>query len=425
MTQRTGSAGEARGYWRSVGVVLTGSVVAQSIPLLGALVLTRLYAPTEFGLFAAWLGAVMLAAVVVTGRLENALAVVADGAPRTRAMRATLLTSLLAGGLLALVGSMLWWATDALSEVRPGLVGLFFPAVLLVAATHSWQALAAAEGHYRNLSWIRILQALTVVLAQILAGLVSPTALSMVAGHVLGLAAGVCIAASLMPVAGGGRFAGRAAWGELRDFWRAQRRFPLLALPADTINAASGQLPVLLITTQFGAEASGLFALTIRVLGAPIGLLGAAVLDVFKRSAAASYRETGSCRAQYMRTFWFLAAGGAALALGVTWLAEPIFALAFGETWRQAGVMAVWLMPMFALRFVASPLSYVFYIADKQHVDLVWQCALLAMTLAAFTLPASLQGSLELYAAGYGVLYVAYAALSFHYSKGRAHDRSA
>ena len=106
------------------------------------------------------------------------------------------------------------------------------------------------------------------------------------------------------------------------------------------------------------------------------------------------------------------------LALGIVVIAERLFVIAFGEPWRQAGVIAIWLMPMFALRFVASPLSYVFYIAGKQHIDLVWQCALLAMTMASFMLTSSFETSIKFYAAGYGFLYVVYAILSYHYSKG-------
>jgi O-antigen/teichoic acid export membrane protein len=114
-----------------------------------------------------------------------------------------------------------------------------------------------------------------------------------------------------------------------------------------------------------------------------------------------------------------LSAGGVLLALGVILVAERLFVVAFGEPWRQAGVIAIWLMPMFALRFMASPLSYVFYIAGKQHIDLVWQCSLLAVTIAAFMLTTSFEGSIKLYAAGYSLLYVIYALLSYHYSKGK------
>jgi O-antigen/teichoic acid export membrane protein len=419
MTSRAEGSSTVRAFWRSVGVVLTGAVAAQSIPLLGSLVIARIFAPAEFGLFSAWLGMVMMAAVVVTGRFEMTLAVEADGAPRRFAMMATLATILMASLFFALIAGGAYFSGGLPANVNPAMVIFFVPATLLVGVTHTWQAWAAAEGNYRGLSWIRISQAFVVTVTQIAAGLISPTAYGMLLGHVLGLAAGIGFAMYFMPI---NPFAlGEKAkfWASLKVFWRNQRRFPMLALPADTINAASGQLPLLLIASRFGAEASGLFALTVRVLGAPIGLLGAAVLDVFKRSAASSFRDRGNCRDEYERTFWLLAVGGAVLALGVIFVAEHFFVVAFGEPWRQAGLISIWLMPMFTLRFIASPLSYVFYIAGKQQVDLIWQCALLTITLLSFMIPTSFEESVKYYTAGYSLLYVVYAILSYNYSKGK------
>lgn len=419
MTPHLGSPSEVKTFWRSVGLVLTGTVAAQSIPLLGSLVIARLYAPAEFGIFSTWLGIVMMAAVVVTGRFEMALAAEADGAPRRFAVAATLMTILLVSIFFSLIVGLLFLTTDLIQNVQPAMAGLFVPAALLAGVTHTWQAWAAAEGNYRGLSWIRISQAFVVTVTQIIAGLISPTAAGMMLGHVFGTAAGIGFAMYLMPINPLSMGARTEFWMRLKTFWRNQRRFPMFALPADAINTASGQLPLFLIASRFGADASGLFALTIRVLGAPIGLLGAAVLDVFKRSAASSYRDKGHCKEEYARTFWLLAAGGVILALGVMIVAERLFVVAFGEPWRYAGVIAIWLMPMFALRFVASPLSFVFYIAGKQQVDLVWQCALLAMTLASFMLPSSAEASIKFYSAGYSLLYVIYALLSYHYSKGK------
>jgi len=76
----------------SVRTVLLGMVVAQAIPLLGSLVIVRLYLPAEFGVFSAWLAVVMTAAIFVTGRLEMALVIEPDGYPRRFAMAATLAT---------------------------------------------------------------------------------------------------------------------------------------------------------------------------------------------------------------------------------------------------------------------------------------------------------------------------------------------
>lgn len=408
-----------RAFLRSTKIVLLGMVVAQSIPLLGSLFIARLYAPAEFGLFAAWLGIVMTAAVMVTGRLEMALGVEPDGEPRRFAMMATLATIIGVCSILTVISIGAYWLVPAIRELTPGLILMFVPATLLAAVVQTWQSWAAAEGLYRELSWIRIAQALGVTGVQIVVGWFAPDVVSLAGGHLLGVLSGVCMAAYFMPIASHSFKPWSRFRVKLKAFWKSHRRFPLFALPADFINTAAGQLPLLIIASKFGAESSGLFALTARVLGAPIGLLGTAVLDVFKRSAATSYREHGHCREDFIRTFKLLASLGAMLAFGVMLIAEPVFVFAFGEPWRQAGVIAIWLMPMFAMRFVASPLSYVFYIAGKQQVDLVWQCALLTMTLSAFLLPSDFEASVKSYAVGYASLYVIYLVLSYRYSKGK------
>jgi O-antigen/teichoic acid export membrane protein len=245
-----------------------------------------------------------------------------------------------------------------------------------------------------------------------------PSALGLAIGHTFGVLLGVVVAMWMMPLS----LRSFLPWIEfrtkLRAFWSSHRRFPLFALPADLINTVAGQLPLLFITSKFGADATGFYALALRILGGPISLLGTAVLDVFKRRAATSFRDLGHCKEDYVSTFRVLFVLGGLLALGVMLVAEPLFAWAFGETWRQAGVIAVWLMPMFALRFVASPLSYVFYIAGGQRVDLVWQCGLLAMTLFVFLAGFDFESTVKAYAAGYAGMYVVYLFLSYRYSKG-------
>ncbi len=401
------------GFWRKVGVVLSGTAVAQAIPILGSLVIARLVAPAQFGVFAAWLGLAALAAVVITGRYENALALEHDGAPRRVAALAILALALAATLLLSLLLLLAWWLLPAWRAYLPAeLLLLLPPAAWVIAAAQTWQSWAAAEGRYAALSSMRIAQSAAVTGGQIMLGLVAPGAVSLALAHGLGVALGLAVAAwHLSP-----RPLPTAA--EARAFFFRQRRFPQWSLAADSINTAAGQLPVILVATRFGAEAAGLLALTLRTLGAPIALLGSAVLDVFKRRAAQAFRDRGQCRAEYLETMRVLALASVVATVVIAVAGESLFAMAFGESWRRAGTIAVWLLPMFALRFVASPLSYTFYIANKQPVDLVWQCALLLMTLASLLLPAQHEAALQLYSLGYSALYLVYLALSYRFSLG-------
>lgn len=403
-------------FWRSVTVVLTGTAAAQAIPLVGALVLARLFAPAEYGLFAIWLGVAALGAVVLTGRYEVALAIEHDGARRQVGVLATLLVVAAVAVPLFLVSLVVAWL-NLLPDFDAALIVVAVPAAAAMAASQTWQAWAAADGQYRDLAKMRIGAALAITVAQIVSGVLKPSAANLALAHLGGVLVGLAIAGWCMPMRWPG--VSRAALLEaVRAYHRRHRRFPLLSLPADGINTAAAQLPLLIVGSRFGADIAGLLAMTLRMVGAPIGLLGSAVLDVFRRRSAGSYRARGECRAEYLETFKALSLGAAVTAVILIWAAEPLFVLAFGERWRLSGTMAAWLMPMFALRFVASPLSYMFYVAGKQHLDLVWQSGLLVMTLATLSLPSDHAPALKLYSAGYAGMYGIYLLMSYRFSKG-------
>lgn len=77
--------------------------------------------------------------------------------------------------------------------------------------------------------------------------------------------------------------------------------------------------------------------------------------------------------------------------------------------------MAIWLVPLFALRFIASPLSYTFFLAQKQKVDLIWQSVLLGMVIVVLYGFDSYRLTLIAYGAGYAGMYVVYLMLSSRY----------
>ena len=200
------------------------------------------------------------------------------------------------------------------------------------------------------------------------------------------------------------------------------RNFPLFSLPADAINTAAGQLPLLLIASKFGPTMAGFYALTTRVMGAPIGLLGSAALDVFKRLAATSYKTRGECKEEYLKTFKILLVATLITSVLFFFLVEPIFLVAFGESWIMSGKIAIWLIPLFALRFVASPLSYMVYISEKQYVDLLWQICLLCITVSTINYASDFGMAIKLYSFGYAFLYLIYIWMSYNFSLGSKDD---
>lgn len=405
-----------RGFLYSVGAVFSGTLIAQVIPIVGTMVLARIFDPAAFGVFSAWLGAVLFLGVVLTCRFETSLAVETDGQPRRGAVVMILITigimSFATGGGVALAALS---GLEVLARLPLGLLLTAVPTAALVASTQVMQNWAAADGRYRHLAIMRVVQAISIVLSQLVFGLLEANAVGLGYGYLLGACFGLVVGVMLMPLE---RMPFSCVKAELHAYWRKHCRFPIYSLPADAVNTAAAQLPVLVVAARFGAETAGLLAMALRMLGAPMSLLAASVLDVFKRHAGQAYRERGECRAEYLNAFRMLVGIAAVAGVAIGFGAEPVFVLAFGDIWLGAGTMALWLLPRFVIGFIASPLSYMVYFAGKQHLDLIWQLALLAMTIATLNLMDSSKQALITYAIGYGGLYLVYLAMSYKFSLG-------
>ncbi|KQN68991.1 hypothetical protein ASF04_15625 [Duganella sp. Leaf61] len=438
-------------FWKHLLTVLGGSLAAQALPIVAAPLITRLCTPGELGAFSVWLGVVAIAAVAATLRMEFAM-VVDPGRIRQRlcfgvvAWSSTWLAVVLT---VALVAARL---LDLVAMSWPGVLTLGL-AAWLTAAMQTSLAYAASHNGFAAAAKARIVAAGGVAGAQLglLVMLASLPWLTMrltdtggdalLAGQLVGLAAGLLAARRLLhlPLRGAGLKAARLqvylrrlhrqGWAALlpttpqRRYLRHHRAFWRFTLPSSLLNAAVGQLPLLIIGARHGVMAAGLFALTQRVLAAPISLLAASVLEVFKRESVRQYQEHGDCRPAYRHALRVLLALGAVPA-SVLWVASPaLFSFVFGADWRGAGELAQIMAPLFFLNFVAGPLSYVFSVAGRQKIELLWQVALFATTVAAFAAPLSLAHNVLAYSIGYSLLYLVYLHLSYRYALDRPPGR--
>ncbi|HEX8405437.1 MAG TPA: oligosaccharide flippase family protein [Duganella sp.] len=412
-------------FWKHLLTVLSGSLAAQALPILAAPLITRLCTPAEMGAFSVWFGVVAIAAVTATLLMENAM-IIDQRRQRQRlcfsvvAWSATWLALLLTGAA-ALVKMGGHTGMSWLGVLTLGM------AAWLTAMMQTTLAYAASHNAFAPAAKARIVAAGGVALAQLglLAWGIGAGALMI--GQLAGLALGLIAARMLLKPPTGRRFKqhARGGLGALLPS-RAQRRYLVThralwnyTLPGNLLNAAVGQLPLLIIGARHGVLAAGLFALTQRVLAAPISLLAASVLEVFKRESVRQFQDTGNCRPAYMHALRVLLLLGCAPSLLLLVASPALFAFVFGEAWRGAGELAQILAPLYFLNFVASPLSYVFFVAGRLKIELVWQIALFAMTVIVFAIPLALKQSVLAYTVGYSLLYLLYLRMSYCYAANR------
>ena len=141
----------------------------------------------------------------------------------------------------------------------------------------------------------------------------------------------------------------------LRQLARRHNDFPLLRTPQNLINAFSQSLPILLLSTYFGASSAGQYTIAISVLGIPSTLIGGSVMSVFYPRINAALHSGENARALIIKTTIGMAATGAIPLLIVMFAGPFLFQLVFGEAWRSAGVYAQWLSIWIFLQYINKP----------------------------------------------------------------------
>lgn len=367
----------ARGLVSIVG----GSAIGQGVLILGYPVLTRLYTPAEFGLFAVCGAVVSIIAVVSTGTLEMAIPIPG----RDDEAAAVAWAALGFVGLTAAVTVVIGWPfADSLGLLLgvPGLAGVWWLVALSVLALGLYEVLSTwmiRERAYGRLGWRNLLQGFGQLGTQIGTGVAGAGSV----GLLLGLAVGRLCALGGMVSRGGLLRQPVVRVDLLRRAVRRFRHFPLLAAPSVLLNSAGLNLPVLVISALYGDVRAGLLGLTVRVIATPSTIIGQAVSQVFTGESGARIREPGQALGALLRrTTLRLAAVGSIPALVLICAGPQLFGFVFDPHWVESGRYAQILSLAYLAGFIAAPLASTLFLLEHQGQLLIWSAARVVLTTA-------------------------------------------
>lgn len=380
---------------RGVFTILGGTAGGQALALAVAPVLSRLYSPSDFGVFTILSSLVAVVGTVSTLRFDLAI-------PLPKRERD-------AQGLVAL-GLISTAVTFGLTSAIVGLGGADFARAFGQSSLMPWlwfvpmtsclmgvylvlNQLAIRHRRYKAIGRRNLLQSAAMVATQVLAGLVGMRA----GGLVLGLGVGQATSA-LSLVGGSGLFSADAKEGRHRDRLRAvarrYRRFPLILTASGLLNVLGLQLPVLLIAYWYGSSVAGWTGLTQRVLSLPVMLVGTAIAQVYIGELSRVVRDDPAGAARLFRATSRRLLIAAAVPAIVLLVAGPqLFALVFGAEWRTSGQYAQALALSLASQLVAVPVSQTLTVLERQVTQLAWDGGRLVLLTAAVGASRSLGGS--------------------------------
>ena len=397
-----------------------GNVVATTTVALSYPIVSRLYAPAEFGEFAAAVALLSIVLTVTCLTYDRAVPLPEDdrtaGDLVILCLLATLVISTLSAAIMVTTGERLlavfnaqglsqyWWVL-CIAQLAGG----------VTVALTGWAIRVRA---FRQLATSRISQSIVTVMVQVAAGVAGAATLGLLAGDTVGRTAQSArlsrgAAAKLMRTVRGTSVA-RLRWAA-----RRYRRFPLIGSWPSLINAIGFEAPLLLVVAFYGAHTGGLFAFAQRLIGAPVALLVLAVSQVFVAEAADRVR-TGSADlgALFRRTLRQLALVVAPLMLALAIAAELLVGTVFGDEWHEAGTYILILAPLYTMQLLSSPLGGTLDVLERQDLLVVRELTRIVLLTTAIAVAELLSLSAVwavILLSGAGTLaYLLYGAISWH-----------
>lgn len=410
-------------YAKNVLTLITGTSFAQAIPIALTPILTRIYTPADFGIFALFSAICLILTVIVTGRYELAIVVPEDDSEALNLVYLSIgLSFIISCFLLILI--LIFGKSIALLLNHPELINFLYLVPLSTFLLGTFQSLNYwfnRNKKYRIMASSRVLQSGIVGVTQLISGFYKLIQIGLVYGQIFGQLISLVYLSILFKL--NVKECNRSISIQcITEVAKKYKNFPKFLIVAHAFNTSSSQTPIILLNSLFTSVSAGYFMLTERILQAPISLVARAIGDVFRQEASYQYARTKECKKIYIVTLKRLILLSIIPFLLLFIFAEDIFIFAFGTEWGVAGEYARILTPMFFMRFITSPLSSMFTIAEAQKLDLIWQVMLFILVICAFSIGyfyESLRVSLIGFSFVYVLMFILNLYWSFNLAKGR------
>jgi O-antigen/teichoic acid export membrane protein len=360
---------------KNVAVLFAGTSIAQAIPLAISPILTRLYSPEEFGLFALFFSITNLLGVVAAGRYELAIVLPKEEREAEQLEQLCFTISICMGIILFLIILLFQeMILEALGtpDLRPWL--FFIPiSVCFVGLIQTYSYRLNRNRQFKQISFIKVSQNTTTGAASLILGITRWLKNGLIIGHLFGQFVTILFQWRNMRRP--------QSLTSLKSVAQKYRSFAFINAPGALLNTAASSLPVFYLSKILTRGDVGFYGLVERSIGAPISLISYSISQVLLEEIAARHREGQPVRTRLFRLVLSLAGVGF-IPFGILFFfAQDIFAFVFGSKWFIAGQYAAILSLAFFFRFVVSPLSVVLISTNNLRLLVVWQFTYFVTTL--------------------------------------------
>ncbi|KTD21641.1 lipopolysaccharide biosynthesis protein [Legionella londiniensis] len=377
------------GFLKNSSIVVSWTIISQLLMFACIPVVSRLYIPAVFGVYAVFNAIMYTLNQVACLRGELLITLPQKKTDAKNLFAACLfITTVMSLFLLAVTCFFSKIILHALQiEALDGYIWLIAVGVLIVGFRNSLLYWAVRNNLFATVGKANFIQAPVLLFVQIGFGFFFPSALCLVLGAVASWAAAL---AYLIKKLFNRRFLS-TVFARLQNAWlitRANKQFLFHSSLSILMLGIANYMPVILVSSAYDTQVAAWFALAMQAVYSPLDLISVSVSQVYLNKGAKLFNtDPGALSLFYIKTTCSLLLLGLIPMLVIGLFAPLLFQFIFGDNWGQAGVYAQIMSVMFLVRFAIVSSSQNLAILKRQGQALLWSIMLVCLLCLSF-LPA-------------------------------------
>ena len=362
---------KSKGFASDVLTLVSGTGLAQIIAIAIAPILSRIYSPSDFGIFALFLSLSGILATISCLRYELSIMLPDSDEEANNQLGLSI--------FIALTFSIFLWIVffifkDTILEMfnvkELGnylyVVPIF---VLLQGLFSSFNYWNSRNKKFNIMSKARISSSISGATFQLSAGFAGyVSGISLILGSLMGKIISLFVLSSSVFKKDKHIFS-NIKISKMYAGLMKYKKFLLIDTWSSLLNSLSWQLPVLLLTVFFSSTIVGFYSLGFRLLQLPMSFIGTSISQVFFQRATEAKVE-GTLDVLVENVLRILVVIGMFPILVLTFVGSDIFGVVLGFQWTEAGVYVQILSIWGFIWFISSPLSTLYVVFEKQEFGL-------------------------------------------------------
>ncbi|MFA5455716.1 MAG: oligosaccharide flippase family protein [Sulfurimonas sp.] len=370
-------------FSRNVLTLMTGTTIAQAIPIAISPILTRIYTPEDFGVFALYVAIASILSVVATGRYEMAIMLPKKDEDAINIVALSIAISFFVSFISFLIVFIFnTQITELLGNQEISNWLYFIPVtVLLTGIYQSFNYWFNRNKDYQELSKNKVYQSSTTVGVKLASGVWNFGAMGLIFGTLSGHMLAVIL---LIKKYFTKNKKYKISYHKMVAISKRYKDFPKHSMPTAFLDVISMNTPAYMLSKFFSIQTLGYYSVAYQMLQMPSALIANAFSQVFYQKfneLSGKPTEQISFILNIWKKLFFI---GFIPFTTIFLFGEDIFAFVFGSKWIEAGKIASYLSIMIFFMFISSPTSSAFTVLRMQKIGLYFGLAVLIYRPLAF-----------------------------------------